>query len=174
MKNKRMSLLLILAPCFFLLHNLEESLTMVNFLHKNLARLPQPIRLMEEKLQLTQAGFVVPVVLLTILVAWWSLWAAKPSAPGGVKWLWSVTMLILCANAVTHVIQGIWFREYTPGLVTAILLQLPITILVGRESVRAGWLTKRAAVGWFVAGFPLMGFFSLVFLFIGKGLVALF
>jgi hypothetical protein len=55
MQKKPLYAYLILVPLAFLLHNLEESLTMVSFVQENIQRLPGPIRLLEEKLQLTQA-----------------------------------------------------------------------------------------------------------------------
>jgi hypothetical protein len=38
----------------------------------------------------------------------------------------------LIGNGVTHVMQAIYFGEYTPGLVTAVLLVLPYGFLLGR------------------------------------------
>jgi hypothetical protein len=174
MQNKNLRTLLILAPIAFLLHNLEESLTMVNFVQQNLQRLPAPIRWIEEQLLLTQTSFLIPVVILTLLLAGLSLRLLFPNPPHWGQYVWPVAMLTLCANAFIHIAQAVWFAGYAPGVLTAVLLQLPITLLSARASVRAGWLSKRAAWGWFVAGFPLVALISIAALFFGKWVSLLF
>lgn len=173
MQKRPFSTLLILAPLAFLLHNLEESLTMVSFVQKNLQRIPTPIRLLAEYLQLTQTAFLIPVIMLTLLLAGASLRLLFPNPPHWLTWVWPAAILTLCANAFIHILQAVWFGGYTPGLLTAVLLQLPITILSARASVRAGWLSRRAAYIWFFAGFPLVGVISVAFLFLGKVLASL-
>ncbi|MEA5078277.1 MAG: HXXEE domain-containing protein [Anaerolineaceae bacterium] len=174
MQNKNIYPLLILAPISFLLHNFEESLTMVNFVQQNLQRLPVAIRWIEEQLQLTQTSFLIPVVILTLLLAGLSLRLLFPNPPRWGQFVWSVAMLTLCANAFIHIAQAVWFGGYTPGVLTAVLLQLPITLLSARASIRAGWLTKRAAWGWFFAGFAMVALISIAALFFGKWVSLLF
>lgn len=174
MKHSHLKTIVLLSPFFFLLHNLEESLTMVQFVHANLQHLPQPFRWLEETLQLTQPGFIVPVAILTGLMFALSFWIATQNGPRWAQMAWSIAMLTLCANAFTHILQGIWFLGYTPGLISAVALQLPITILAAVASVRAGWLSRAGAVAGFLAGFPLSVLLSIAFLFLGKGLIALF
>lgn len=174
MQKKPLNTFLILVPLAFMLHNLEESLTMVSFVQENMQRLPGPIRLLEEKLQLTQSSFLIPVILLTLLLAGASIRLLFPNPPRWLTYTWPIAALTLCANAFIHIFQAVWFASYTPGLITAVLLQLPITLFATRASIKVGWISKRAAWGWFVAGFPLVGIVSVIFLFLGKALTSLF
>lgn len=173
MQNKSLHKFLVLAPLAFLLHNLEESLTMVSFVQQHMTSLPAPIRLLEERLQVTQASFMIPVILLTVLMAWVSFRLLLANPPRWMIFAWPVAMLALCANAFIHIVQGVWLGGYAPGLITAVLLQLPITLLSVRASVQAGWIGRRAVVFWFFAGFPLVGIISIAFLFLGKALASL-
>jgi hypothetical protein len=172
--NKKLKTILLLSPLFFLLHNFEEALTMYRFIQTHLDRLPAPIRLLETTLQLTQFGFTTSIVVITLLFAAISLAAVSSSSPRWVRGMWGILMAALCANAVLHIAQGLWFWGYTPGLITALLLQLPLTLLALVESVKNGVFTRRAAITWFLLGFPIVVFLSIAFLFLGKWLTLLF
>jgi uncharacterized BrkB/YihY/UPF0761 family membrane protein len=101
MQNKLLRLMLILAPISFLLHNAEESITMVKFIQQNMERLPAPIRWLEVTLQLNQASFILPVAILTLLLAWVSIRLLLPNAPAWMRFIWPVAILTLCANVLS-------------------------------------------------------------------------
>ena len=56
----------------------------------------------------------------------------------------------LVANALTHVLQAIYFGRYTPGVVTALSVSLPYGYAVGRVFRRDG-IASPAALRWAVA-----------------------
>lgn len=73
-------------------------------------------------------------------------------------------------NAVLHTIESIVFMQYTPGVVTAILIVLPLTFylmrrLVRLELIRRAWLPG-IIVGGFIAQTAAIG----AMLFLGAGI----
>ncbi len=52
---------------------------------------------------------------------------------------------ILLVNALAHSFTAILRRGYVPGLVTAILINLPFGIYVFRRAVREGWIRRYRA-----------------------------
>ncbi len=92
---------------------------MVDFIHQNMERLPAPIRLLEETLQLNQTSFILPVAILTVLLAWVSIRLLFPNAPAWMRFIWHVAVLTQCANALMHVAQAVWLGGYAPGVISA-------------------------------------------------------
>ena len=53
--------------------------------------------------------------------------------------------VILLVNAFAHTLTALLLRSYVPGLVTAILINLPFGIYVFRRSIREGWISRYRA-----------------------------
>jgi len=53
--------------------------------------------------------------------------------------------VILLVNAFAHTLTALLLRSYVPGLVTAILINLPFGIYVFRRSIREGWIRRYRA-----------------------------
>jgi hypothetical protein len=65
-------------------------------------------------------------------------------------WVWLLTAVqsALAANGVFHVVATLWFREYSPGLVTSVLLYVPVTAyLLPRAARQLGPLPTAMACG---------------------------
>jgi hypothetical protein len=80
-----------------------------------------------------------------LLVACYDVWAFRSRPMGPAVWLTVTTLLF--ANAVWHVAGTLRSREYSPGVVTGVLLYVPLTVygyvhflLTGQASVPAAIL----------------------------------
>jgi uncharacterized protein with HXXEE motif len=53
---------------------------------------------------------------------------SRPSA--GIRWVWLLLVVqsALAANGVFHLVATLWFREYSPGLLTGIVLYTPVSV----------------------------------------------
>lgn len=116
-----------LFPLVFLIHDLEEMVTMESFLRTHWNQLPiQPAVLRG----LTTEEFSLGVALLLAII----LMICHLADHQGGRWnkLFTLMVWTLLANAFTHLLQSIYFIGYTPGLITAIGLVLPFSIwLIG-------------------------------------------
>ena len=61
----------------------------------------------------------------------------------------------LLANAATHPVQALAAGGYVPGVVTAVVLVLPFTLLALRRAVGDGAATRRGALAACAAGLVL-------------------
>lgn len=43
----------------------------------------------------------------------------------------ALALYLLAVNGVVHILQGIGLRQYNPGLITAVVLFLPLTVVIG-------------------------------------------
>ena len=59
-------------------------------------------------------------------------------------------------NAVMHIGQSIFLRNLAPGVVTAVLLVLPLSVRSIRHEVSSGWVNKRLLVVLLCAGLIAM------------------
>lgn len=70
------------------------------------------------------------LALLTFLITFWSVRSGKRSAG---TYVFAVFALVVALNAVWHLGVTLWFRAYTPGVATALAINLPVTLyLLGR------------------------------------------
>ena len=61
-----------------------------------------------------------------LLVACYDVWALRSSPIGVAAWLIVTTLLF--ANAVWHVVGSVKTRSYSPGVLTGLLLYVPLTV----------------------------------------------
>lgn len=119
--------LLWLVPVLFALHNLEETPGMARWSKRINARV-----------QVTTPQFASAVMLLTLVVIGMTVLAAQPDAP-----LWTIHLLLLAQMVilvnvfVPHVALAVRFRSYNPGLVTAVLLNLPFSLVLFQRALAA-------------------------------------
>ena len=137
-----------LFPIAVTLHNGEEALTMPGWVAQHAAKLPVhapgtfPMR--AALLVLTASAF---------LVTWMSSRGGKQSL--GVYLLFGGMVTMLVNLVVPHLPATILFRGYTPGVITATLLNLPIMLLLLWRALVEQWVSGWKAVG-FSVNVPLV------------------
>lgn len=125
-----MNIMIWLFPAVFLIHDLEEILTVERWTRTHLGSLRERFgqnRLMQTALQWADgqgtAQFSTVVALLFVAVFLASYLAAAGN------YLWYVAgVTILFINVFTHVGQALLFGGYTPGVVTALAVALPYCV----------------------------------------------
>lgn len=137
-----------LFPVAVLLHNGEEAIWMPSWSAAHAAQLPiHPPGALVVKLALvvlTLAAFVV--TYLSARYRPQSFWAYL---------LFGCIVAMLANVFVPHVPAAIWFRGYAPGVVTAVLINLPVMSYLTARAVKEEWVCGRRAV-LFGVGVPLI------------------
>jgi hypothetical protein len=84
------------------------------------------------------------------VIAGFTLRSAIPPAHALVSWV--VLVGLLAGNAIFHVVGSIRTRRYSPGMVTGVLLYLPLAGYGLWHFIRAGRISVLAAAGWLLVG----------------------
>jgi uncharacterized protein with HXXEE motif len=132
-----------LLPLVLALHNFEEGVFFPRYLPRVLGRLPASARNWIGPVTMREMG--AALVLATVIPLGFSLWAAARPASRVALWLVLAMWATLLLNAVWHVAAALLlFGGYAPGLVTAVALNLPLSVLVLRRAAREKWFSRRA------------------------------
>jgi hypothetical protein len=134
--------LALLLPVLLTAHNVEEAVSISAFLPQVQARLSS----------MGLAGIEIPsysdlllgLLLVTVagaLVGLWVYW--QPSSPSAI---WALLLLqsVLFLNVFFHLASAAVLGGYAPGLITAVLLNLPMSLYVFRHVARERWLSRTA------------------------------
>lgn len=128
-----------LLPCVLLLHNLEEAISFPRYAPRVLSRLPVSVR--DWIGPVGPGEIAVALTLATFIPLGFCLWAAARPASRTALWLVLAMWAILLLNAVWHIMAAlVLFGGYAPGVVTAVALNLPLSVLVLRRAVNERWL----------------------------------
>lgn len=124
---------LLLAPLAFCLHQIEES-----------AGGFRAWRGRHFPLNNTLPGphvFAILTALGLFCILWFTVRRSKPTA--ALALLFYLTMQL--HNVVYHVGAGLYFADYSPGTVTAVLLYVPINLFLLWLGIRERWITRAGA-----------------------------
>jgi hypothetical protein len=61
----------------------------------------------------------------------------------------AVLVLARLENGMGHIAHALWFREYTPGLLTAVLVVIPVAFFVLKGMLRQE-IIKRKSLVWMI------------------------
>jgi hypothetical protein len=146
-----------LVPVFALLHNLEEALTMPAYAplmrHRLAGLVPRGLLAATEDLSWFYLALVIVTVipLLVVLVAT----TGKPKR--GAVWAVVLVQSVFLVNVfVPHVPAALMLGGYAPGVVTALLIQLPYSLYFLRRSVKEGVVSRAAAAVALMVAVPLL------------------
>jgi hypothetical protein len=127
-----------LFPAAVAVHNAEEALMMPRWVHAHGGQLPVApgaAAIRGALLVLTLAAFLVTA--LAARAGRQSFWAYL---------LFGSAAAMLLNVLVPHVPATLFFRTYTPGVVTAVLVNLPVMTLCMHRAVREQWVSGAEAV----------------------------
>jgi hypothetical protein len=132
-----------LLPLVLVLHNLEEGAFFPRYLPLVLGRLPAGVR--DWIGPVTSGQMAAALLLATVIPLGFSLWAAARPTSRTAWWLVLAIWATLLLNAVWHIAAALLvFGGYAPGVVTAVVLNLPLSVLVLRRAVAEQCLSRRA------------------------------
>jgi len=124
-----------IAAFAFALHNAEEAFGITSLY-------PEPLRTALEPV--SASGVQRALVVVTVLPV-----ALALSVSRGVPGHWSLWLLLLlqatlAINAVAHVVFAFLAEGHAPGVVTAVLLNLPLAFYILRRAWKEGWVSASA------------------------------
>lgn len=129
------------APPLFVLHEMEEYLTVLPWIAGH-EPIPEFVRsLVPDSAAPFAVGGVLFLILFTVAGA-----LALRSRPHSVAWVVLAVLIVArLENALLHIIISIFRMQYTPGVLTAVLLVLPLSLYLIRnflrlDLVRSTWL----------------------------------
>ena len=109
------------------IHNLEEALTMSKWYELNKAKLP-----ITEYIQVSTIQQIFPIALIiaTLLLLVVPIFAVYKK--WGNRFL-GIVLGIFLVNAIQHILTAIVFWGYSPGVITALIINLPLSIFMIRQ-----------------------------------------
>ena len=125
-------------PLAVALHNCEEAIFMPGWLATHRDRM-----FMHPSSWTVWAGLLLTAVA-AFVVTWLSALRGRQSVWAYLLFGGAATMLINVF--VPHLPATLIFRQYTPGVVTAVLINLPVMTAVLYTAVRDGWVSGARAV----------------------------
>ena len=141
--------LLWLVPLLLTLHNVEEAVFMKGFL----ARFADRIPILPE---VTYGQFLLALGLVTL--APYAFAASGPLERRSRAFLLVLgTQMVVLVNVAAHLAAAVWARGYAPGLVTALLVNLPFSVHLFRRALRASWVRPRDLAWLLVAALLVHG-----------------
>jgi hypothetical protein len=134
LSNVPFSALVWLLPLAIALHELEEW-NILGWYQRHLSDLPR-------KTEASTRAFLIFVSLLGLL---WTA-AATLAPPAVTAFLLSPLVAVVLLNALQHVYWWIAFQAYAPGVITSVVLLIPVPVLLGGVALAQGLLPA-----WYVA-----------------------
>lgn len=139
MLDARTRSLVLACPFLFVLHEAEEYRTALPWLAEHSAMIPGAIaRVLPQTPDFIgyAAFFFFAVFLIAALIA-------LRSAPRSIPWLGFATLIVArLENAVLHALESVVLFQYTPGVITAVLIVLPVTLYLIRRFVQLELITR--------------------------------
>ncbi|WP_226666260.1 HXXEE domain-containing protein [Metabacillus litoralis] len=154
--------LLLLFPPLYLIHDIEEIITVESFLEKNSNVLPFSITTLE---------FSFAFTLLWFIASMGCYIAFKDKRFLGMKPTTFLAFLvpgILLANGIGHFGQFIFFKDYVPGIITSIFILYPYTFFTAMFLIKEREVTKLRLLSYFAIGFIAQTPLALMALYIAK------
>jgi len=149
-----------LFPIAVALHNGEEAIWMPAWDAEHAARLP--VHPGAEEIRIALAVLTVAALAVTYL----SVRKGPNSIWAYLTFGYIVTMLVNVF--VPHVPVALVFHGYAPGVVTAVLVNLPLTSFLALKAVREGWVRGRKAAVFAVAVPVTLALMIGAFFFVGE------
>nr|WP_275582017.1 HXXEE domain-containing protein [Bacillus ectoiniformans] len=146
----------------YLIHDVEEILTVEKFLMKHSDRIP---------IKVTSMEFTMAFSLLWIVAAIGCYQASRNKTFLGMTPITFISFLvpgILLANGVGHVFQFIFFRDYVPGILTSILIIFPYSYVVLHYLFSKNLLTHKKFILFFLLGFVLQAPLAALAIWVSK------
>ena len=132
-----------LIPILLAVHNAEEALLFPRYLPLVLGRLPEGWRALAGALTLGQVGTALALVTLIPLLL--VIWATRRPESAVPLWLLLLVQATVLLNVLWHVSTAmVVFDGYAPGLMTAVLINLPFSVYLLGRAARERWVSRGA------------------------------
>jgi hypothetical protein len=137
--------LTIAVPLLLTLHNVEEALMFPRWRPVIQAAVPLGFRAWFDQIS---PGTLQTALLVATAVPWaLALWSARRPSSARASWFLLLVQAVVFTNVLWHVlVAGAVIRGYSPGLVTALAVNLPFSIYLFMRAHRERWCSPRAAI----------------------------
>jgi len=164
--DSRLSLDLVIwaFPVAFLIHDLEELVTTERFSRENRERFPKLLRGLAT---ISTAQFLIAMMVLLVLTVVAAYLATRPLRDMTVL---TLTLSIFLVHVIGHIAFPVFFRRYTPGLITALVIVLPYSLYALYRLFSAHLITGESLTLTLLLGALLVAPLIWLALFIGKWL----
>ena len=147
---KKFRNLIILGPLAYVLHHFEEHI-IFNFREWRLTYFLDNNSLSTEEVLLR---------LLAVMLVFIFLHSIKRNK-GSAHILLYFLMTTQVVNAFFHVFFSLYFLDFSPGIITGVLLYLPVNYLIFRSALSEGYLTSAREIGYiFILGSTTFALFE--------------
>ncbi|NMO17088.1 HXXEE domain-containing protein [Pyxidicoccus fallax] len=144
-----------LVPLLLTVHNTEEALWMHRVLPLAPERIPAPMRSLLPTVTLPQ--FLLVLGLVTVLPYCVARWGDLERERGPATYALLTLQVTMALNVLSHVGTAVTLGGYAPGLVTALLVNVPFSAYLFRRAARARWVRPRDWVGMVAVALVLHG-----------------
>jgi hypothetical protein len=132
-----------LVPILLAVHNAEEALFFPRYLPFVLARLPAGWQAVAAPLTTGQVWSALAIVTMAAFGA--AGWAHVRPESRVARWLVLLIQATVLVNALWHLaVAVILFGGYAPGLVTALLINLPFSVYLLQRAAAERWVDRPA------------------------------
>ena len=140
---------LLFAPLAYVFHHCEESI-IFNF------RAWRSLYFPDNKLPSTELMLVILMAISLVYIILHFIVQNRASAQSVIIFL----MATQVNNMIFHTGGTIVFQDFSPGLITAILLYIPVNIIIAQKALQEGWISKRSLTVLFLLGGLLFWLFE--------------
>ena len=157
-----------LIPIVLTLHNIEEALTMPHWVMANLPfikeNLPVNIDIHFTPAQLLLSLFLATVVPFIVTI----LCVNGEKQSGRVYLLFLLQAIVLLNVFIPHIAASIRMKQYNPGVITAVCVNLPFSFYVFRRAYREQYLASRQFVSLFLLALLVYAPIAWILHFVGE------
>ena len=132
------------AAGLFALHNAEEVLTFARYHSRLLDLAPPPLDSVAPLL--SPSVFIVSASLVTLAALMLVMWATRRQRAAALWWVLLLQSVVLL-NVGVHVAGALAIQGYVPGLLTALVFNLPFSVYLLRKAWLEEWVSTQALIG---------------------------
>ncbi|MFF2449096.1 HXXEE domain-containing protein [Neobacillus sp. NPDC058068] len=123
-----------LFPVIFMFHDLEEIITVEYFMTKYKNRVPKTFLarltlIVKKKLGTKSAQLSINAVWILLIISFITFMTAYHLPNEGNVLLFTATLNVFFLQAFSHIGQTVIFKGYTPGIITALFIVIPYSLL---------------------------------------------
>ena len=128
-----------LIPAALALHNAEEALTFPHYLPRVRNRVPAFAAELAARLDVERLWVALAIAtIVPCLVVAWAAWRPRSVVA---RWSALVLQAVVAVNVVSHLVAALAIlRGYSPGLITALAVNAPLSVVLFRRAARERWI----------------------------------
>ena len=154
-----------LFPIIFIFHDLEEIITIESSMKASNNRSPNStfvhlIINMRGKLGSTAVQLSVSATWILLIISFTTVMTAHFGLNGGSFLLYTAILNLFILQAFMHIVQSLFFKGYTPGILTALFLLIPYSLIAYDSLFESGLIDAHLLI----ASLPVSLFMIPVFL----------